>query len=214
MTPDNSSALLCSAYLPPVQYISKFLMCNNIWIEAFENFSKQTYRNRSYILSANGVEALTVPIVKGNSKQLIKDVQIAYDMPWQHTHWNAIVSAYNSTPFFEILADDFRPFFEKKYSYLLDLNLDMLNKILNILEIEDKQIQLTKDFELFTPEGLNLRDAMHPKVQKAKEDIHFSAQPYSQMFDHKFDFQPNLSIIDLLFNCGSASYEMILKSCK
>ncbi len=213
MKMNKPAALLSTAYLPPVQYISKFLLYENIWIEAYENFSKQSFRNRSLILSANGIEALTLPIVKGNSKQLIKDVQIAYDTPWQHTHWNAIVSAYNSTPFFEILVDDFRPFFEKKYTYLFDFNTELLQCILNILEV-NTPVQTTNDFECFDTLGDNLRDAIHPKVQKAQEDTLFKAHPYSQVFDSKFDFQANLSIIDLLFNCGSASYETILRSIK
>lgn len=208
---NSKSILLSTAYLPPVQYISKFLMYDKIWIEAYENFSKQTYRNRCVILSANGKETLTLPIVKGNSKQQIKDVQIAYDTPWQHIHWNAIVSAYNSTPFFEILADDFKLFFQRRYKYLLDFNMEIIQCILNILEL-DRKIQLTKGFEEFEPSGINFRESIHPKIQKAREDTNFKAMPYSQVFDHKFSFQQNISIIDLLFNCGSASYEVILRS--
>ncbi|MFV0553585.1 MAG: WbqC family protein [Mangrovibacterium sp.] len=203
--------LLSTAYLPPVQYLSKFLLNEEIWIEACENFTKQTYRNRCHILSANGVDALTIPVVKGNSKQLMKDVQIAYDTPWQYKHWNAIVSAYNSSPFFEILADDFRPFYERKFNFLLDFNQELLQLILDILEI-DKTIKLTPDFELFDHEGINLREAINSKASKIKKDEHFCAHPYPQVFDNKFDFQPNLSVIDLLFNCGSASYETILRS--
>lgn len=207
------AVLLSSAYLPSVQYISKFLMYEHIWVEAFESFPKQTFRNRCVILGANGLESLSIPVIKSNSKQLMKDVKIEYETPWQHKHWNAIVSAYNSTPFFEILADDFRPFFEKKYSYLLDFNQDILQCILNILEI-CPSMQLTSDFELFSDSGDNLREFMHPKEDKNQFDSHFEALAYGQVFDHKFGFQANLSIVDVLFNCGSASYETILKSIK
>ncbi len=208
----DTSILLSTAYLPPVQYISKFLSYNNVWLEGHEHFVKQTYRNRAVILAANGPESLIVPIEKGRSpKQKITDLRISYDTNWQHIHWNAIVSAYNSTPFFEILEDDFRPFFEKRYEYLFDFNQDILNAILGILEVEPI-VSTTEDFEAVPEPFLNFREAIQPKKQKELPDQNFEAIPYTQVFDDKFGFTPNLSIIDLLFNCGSASYETILRS--
>ena len=211
MTKDEA-ILLSTAYFPPVQYISKFTKHKSVWIEATENFTKQTYRNRTIILGANGTEALVVPVVKGKSKQAICDLKIAYDTHWQHTHWQAIVSAYNSSPFFEILADDFKLFFKKKFDYLLDLNMQILDVILNILEITPS-IRLTDDFEAVPEPFINFREAIHPKSQKALPDLSFKPKPYTQVFEEKFNFVPNLSILDLLFNCGSESYSVLLESC-
>lgn len=209
---NNQDILLSTAYFPPVQYLSKLLMHSTIWIEAFENFSKQTYRNRTIILAANGPEALVVPVEKGRSrKQLIKDIRISYDTNWQHIHWQAIVSAYQSSPFFEVLQDDFRLFFETKPNFLLDFNEAILERVLNILELSPSFKQ-TADFEEVPETCLNFRDAIHPKPQKALPDAHFQAYPYTQVFDDKFQFTPNLSCLDLLFNCGSESYEVLLKS--
>jgi len=210
----NSPILLSTAYLPPVQYITKFLIHPEVWIEGQEHFIKQTYRNRATILAANGPESLIVPVEKGRSpKQNISDLRISYDTSWQHIHWQAIVSAYNSTPFFEILEDDFRPFFEKKFEFLFDFNQQILQTIFDILEISPN-VQITPDFEAVPSNFLNFREAIHPKPQKALEDPNFKPAVYTQVFDDKFGFTPNLSIIDLLFNCGSGSYELLLKSTK
>ena len=208
----DSSILLSTAYLPPVQYITKFLLHRDVWLESQEHFIKQTYRNRAVILAANGPEALIVPVEKGRSpKQKISDLRISYDTNWQHIHWQAIVSAYNSTPFFEILEDDFRPFYEQPFEFLFDFNQQLLHTVFRILELEP-EISQTTDFERVDKLFVNFREAIQPKQQKALPDTDFQAAVYSQVFDDKFGFTPNLSIIDLLFNCGSSSYEMLLKS--
>ncbi|WP_372776364.1 WbqC family protein [Mangrovibacterium sp.] len=208
----NIPILLSTAYLPPVQYFSKFLLHSEVWMESQEHFIKQTYRNRCLILAANGPESLIVPVEKGRSlKQNMAELRISYDTNWQHTHWQAIVSAYNSTPFFEILEADFRPFFEQKFEFLFDFNQQLIQTILDILEISPK-LFLTKEFETVPEPFLNFREAIHPKRQKALPDSDFEPVAYTQVFDDKFGFTSNLSMIDLLFNCGSASYEMLLKS--
>ncbi len=210
----KTEILLSSAYLPPVQYVVKILQYQTILIETQENFLKQTYRNRAVILSANGPESLVIPVAKGrDAKQKMKDLQISYDSQWQHIHWQAIVSAYHSSPFFEILEDDFRPFFQKKFQFLFDFNLQLLRVVLDILEIFP-ELTFTTEFEKVPETCLNFREAIHPKPQKTHPDPEFIPVAYSQVFDDKFGFKPNLSIIDLLFNCGPESYEVLLKSIK
>ncbi len=211
---NKQDILLSTAYLPPIQYVSKFLSHSQIWLEGHEHFIKQTFRNRTIILAANGPESLVIPVEKGRSKnQAIKDLKISYETNWQHIHWNAIVSAYNSSPFFEILEDDFKPFYRKKYKYLFDFNYELLNVVFEILEISPK-INITEDFEEVPQAILNFREGIHPKSQKAILDNSFTPVSYTQVFEDKFGFTPNLSIIDLLFNCGSASYEVLLNSCQ
>lgn len=209
---DSPEILLSTAYLPPVQYVSKFINHPLIWLEKCEHFTKQTYRNRAIILSANGPESLVIPIEKGRSpNQKISDLKISYDTNWQHIHWNAIVSAYNSSPFFEILEDDFKPFYRKKYKFLFDYNLQLLQVVFGVLEIKP-EIKFTEEFELVSKNCINFREGIHPKPQKAMPDASFQAFHYTQVFDEKYEFTPNLSILDLLFNCGSESYEILIKS--
>ena len=208
----DQDILLSTAYLPPVQYLSKFLIHPAIWIETQENFIKQSYRNRTIILTANGPEPLIIPIEKGRSpKQKIIDLRISYDTNWQHIHWNAIVSAYNSSPFFEILEADFKPFYETKFEFLFEFNMELLKLVLDIMEVTPK-IEFTKDFEKVTTTFSNYRESIHPKPKKSTDDSTFHPATYTQVFDDRFGFVPNLSIIDLLFNCGLESYEILTKS--
>jgi len=199
--------ILSSAYLAPVQYYTKFIMAQNIYIEQWDHYVKQTYRSRCMIVSANGPISLSIPVEhSSNDKTLMKDIRIADHGNWQHMHWNAIVSAYNSTPFFEYYQDDFYPFYRKKYSFLLDFNNELQNLILDLLGVDLPATTLSSVYktELIDNE-LDLRDDIHPKKDWRILDEKFTPCDYYQVFDHKFGFIPNMSIIDLLFNMGNES---------
>jgi len=205
-------ALFSTAYFAPIQFYSKIILHRNIYIERFENYSKQTYRNRCEILGANGLITLIVPVIKGKEpKILIKDIRISYDTDWQRNHWRTIFSAYNSSPFFKYYIDDIHPFFTKKREYLFDMNLEINEKICELLGIDNKFI-LTDDFENVPAETINLREAFSPKKHKAKPDPRFKPKKYTQVFSEKFGFVPNLSILDLLFNEGPDSYRILRSS--
>jgi len=204
--------LLSTAYFAPVRFYTKTILFQQVYIEQFENFTKQTYRNRCEIMGANGITDLIVPVVKGrNSKKLIKDVRLSYDIPWQKNHWRTIFSAYNSSPFFEYFKDDIRPFFEKKWKYLLDMNLAIHDEICNLLEIENNML-LTQNFESVPSDSVNLREALSPKKHRRMQDNFFKPYNYTQVFAEKFGFMTDLSIIDLLFNEGPNSYNILVSS--
>lgn len=121
--------ILPTAYLPPRSYI-EVLMSEPATIEQMESFEKQTFRNRCLIRDAKGeLVRLTVPVGKVEHKQLTRDIQISYQTKWQHQHWITLVSAYQHTPYFMYFSDYLRPFYEKEYKWLLDLN-DELNATL------------------------------------------------------------------------------------
>jgi len=206
----EAGILLSTAFFAPVRYFSKLAAYPSVYIEQYEHFIKQTYRNRCVILSANGPVSLIVPVEKGREQKVkIKDLKIAYDEDWQRTHWRTIFSAYNSSPFFEYYADDIEPFFRKKETFLFDLNLRITETIAELTEI-DLELKLTDDFEQIPAEYLNLREKISPKAHRNADASHFSAQPYTQVFGEKFGFVADLSILDLLFNEGPSA-AMILK---
>ncbi|WP_165021163.1 WbqC family protein [Dysgonomonas sp. ZJ279] len=205
---------LSSAYLAPVQYYAKFVNSNRIFIEQNDNYVKQTYRNRCIIMAANGPMPLSVPVVHSSlDKIAMKDIRIAEHGNWQHIHWNAIISAYNSTPFFEYYQDDFYPFYHKKYSFLFDFNEELRIMILKLLNIDSPIVAYTSEYKMdFAASEIDLREVIHPKKDWKIVDSAFKPEPYYQVFDQKFGFKDNMSIIDLLFNMGNDSLIVLNKS--
>lgn len=204
----NKSILLSTAYFAPIQYYTKFINHNKVYIEQFEHFNKQTYRNRCLIQGGNGLIQLIVPVVKGRGpKTLIKDLQISYDVDWQRNQWQTISSAYNSSPFFEYYQDELYQFFKGKHKFLLDFNLKINETICDLTEIENN-VELTTDFENVPAETVNFRELISPKNKKI-EDNSFHPLEYTQVFSDKLGFSSNLSILDLLFNEGPNSYTVL-----
>lgn len=201
-----TSVLLTSFYLAPVQYYSKLFRAERVCIEIHDTYQKQSYRNRCRIAGANGILPLSIPVEKPEAgKCEMKDIRISDHGNWRHLHWNALVSAYNSTPFFEYYCDDFWQFYEKKYTYLVDYNEELRVLICRLLDIQPLVIY-TDRFVKTVPEGMmDFRETIHPKPIRQKPDPDFKALPYYQVFSEKYGFLENLSIVDLLFNMGNES---------
>lgn len=191
---------LTTAYLAPVEYFMALAEADEIWLECYDHYVKQTYRNRCRIATANGVMDLSIPVEKtSGEKQHTRDIRIATHDNWQAQHWRSIESAYNSTPFFEYYKDDFIPFYEKKWDFLWDFNLQIQQKTLELIDIQP-EIKFTKEYQINTEEGISdLRERIHPKKALDGKIL----PTYYQVFEQKFGFLPNLSIIDLLFNMGN-----------
>jgi len=172
-----------------------------VTIEQYDHYTKQTYRNRCRILGANGVINLVIPVVKRHGKKtLMKDVKVDYDTDWQRVHWHSIYSSYASAPFFEFMEDHYQPLYKKKYTFLFDLNTDLLHAALDLLQIK-KPIFTSEQFIPKEP-GADLADAIHPKKEFSHSEREFSPSPYHHVFTDRHGFCPDLSIIDLLFNEG------------
>ena len=236
-------ALLSSTYFGPIQWYQKLNRYDECLIERHESFIKQTYRNRMLIPTTNGPLALTIPTNHDISLSM-KDIRISDHANWRHVHWNALLSAYGESPFFEYYQDDIRPFYEKKYEFLFDFNMEITEKMIELLDIRPK-ISITNEYiqneelkvksieseelkvkseefnglanhkvqssnlkvqskEVQSKEVqsiVDFREAIRPK--KPLPDAEFESKRYYQVYEQKFGFQPNMSILDLLFNEGN-----------
>ena len=133
--------LLPVFYLPPVSWFARFIAQEDITLEQYENFPKQTYRNRANIYGANGKLSLIIPI-KHTGDRLMKDIQISYAENWQKLHWKSIKTAYQSSPYFEYYEDKLQSIFETREPSLLKFNLRALEVLQRILKT-DKGFLLT-----------------------------------------------------------------------
>jgi len=204
MKNDFDSVILSLAYLPPIEYIAQFFLFKNSIIEKDETYPKQTFRNRCYIYGPNGIQMLNIPVIRmfGNHSQT-KDIRISNTINWQLNHIRSIETAYNNSPFYIYYKDKIESFYSKKYDFLLDFDLEYLSVLLDILKCKN-DISLSKGFIKSYPESFDLREKIHP----AKERI-LQAPRYSQVFEERHGFIPNLSILDLLFNKGPEANEYL-----
>ncbi|MEC3879872.1 WbqC family protein [Parapedobacter sp. 10938] len=198
---DNPN-ILPVCYLPPVSYFSVLNGSSMpVQLERFEHYTKQTYRNRTSIYSANGKLDLIIPVQHGSkSHTAMKDVRISYEAEWQRLHWASLQSAYRSSAYFEYYEDDFAPFYQQRFKWLFDFNEAQLMLLLRLMKI-DKEVGHTANYRADYPPGTDFRQAIHPK----KNLTIGSRQPYYQVFAAKHGFIADLSTVDLLFNHGPQS---------
>ena len=225
--------LLSTAYMPPVSYFAAMaeemdgltnrrdgdssieLTPSVIYIEACENYQKQSYRNRCRFYAADGVQALSYPVVHegGTHKLPISEIKIDWSTPWLQQHERAIVSAYRTSAYFEYYQDELFAILESRPERLLDLNTQILKFFIEKTGLA-VDLRMTSEFSregtLTGPDGTlpaceDLRETIHPKRPNTiLQDLKLE-KPYFQVFSRKHGFQSDLSIMDLLFNEGPDS---------
>ena len=197
--------LLTSAYLPPVQYFSKLYASPCIYLETYEHYVKQTYRNRALIAGPNGVQALTIPVEHEYSKRpATRDIRLSDHGNWQHLHRNALQSAYEGSPYFEYYADDILSIYDREHRFLVDFNADFLHTICDLLNLKPNLLQTEAYADAQALGAEDFREVIRPKIPHSIDKT-FRSVEYYQVFRQKHGFLENLSIIDLLFNMGPES---------
>lgn len=199
-------AVMHPAYFPSVAHFSAMVK-HDIIFEVHDNYQKQTYRNRTCVYSPNGKQLLSVPIkhTRKDGRQQYKSVKITYDFNWQKQHRKTLETIYRSSPFFEFYEDEILPVFQKKHTYLTDLNIETIQLMCNCLQI-DFHPEKTSTYQENIPDALDLRH-----LSNAKKESVLTFEAYHQVFREKHGFIPNLSILDLLFNEGPNAVSYLMR---
>ena len=208
----KDTAVLSTAYMPNIQYISKIVLHKEVVIDVHETYLKQSYRNRCEVASANGKLDLSIPILKPNGNRTkTRDIQIDYTTNWQKIHWRAIVSAYSSSPFFEIFEKELAPLYSLKDTLLVDFNTKVLTKLFECIghtvSLSYSNSYISEDKFTF-----DFRNSLSPKKRLQRPDNNFKPAPYYQVFQQKHGFLANLSFLDLIMNEGPAALSIIKRS--
>ena len=201
-----SNLVLPTCYLPNRTYFSHLKNNDEITIEIFESFQKQTTRNRTFIYAANGIQTLSIPLSNRKNHQLTRDITIDYSTRWQDIHWKAIESAYNSSPFFLYYKDELNALLFSNENYLVDFNLNLINWLIKKIKLTCS-IEFTESFENMNNTIL-YKDLIYKQYQKSSK-VSFENNDYFQVFQDKHGYLENLSIVDLLFNEGPNTSSLI-----
>jgi len=204
-----TSALIDLHYLPSIEYFCALKSVDEVVVEKYEHFAKQSYRNRCYINTAHGVEMLSIPLADKHGKVVIQDIRIDYTKNWQNNHWRTIESAYRSAPFFEHYASEIEKAIYKDYSFLFDLNMHLLSFCLHSLKLDIK-FSVSVSYEQSLQQGeVDLRSSISAKKPYSERSV-IKPVKYYQVFGNQF--VENLSLIDLLFCEGPRSPLIISQS--
>jgi hypothetical protein len=188
--------LIHPTYFPSVSHFVAMAQADRMVLEVEDHFQKQTNRNRTYIYSPNGIQLLNIPIKHTKERhQNIKEVQLETAFDWQKQHFKSLEAAYRTSPFFEYFEDSLLPIYNKKYRFLMDLNLESMSIVSKCLGMT---FEYEKTIEYFheVKEYVDYRTLVNGKKDTS------SFEPYTQVFGDKHGFINNLSILDLLFNEG------------
>ena len=202
--------LLSTAYFPALEYFVRFFKHKKVLIDIHETYPKQTWRNRCRIFTTNGPMDLSIPVERPNgNNSKTAEIIISSHNAWQKIHWRGIESAYRNAPFFIYYRDLVENLImDVKTTLLLELNKQILGQILKELGIH-KSVEYTNSFVINSAGSADYRFSISPKAKDRSNINEMIFEPYYQVFANKFGFQPNLSILDLLFNNGPDTLEYL-----
>jgi hypothetical protein len=183
-------------YFPSISHYVAMVQAESVVFEIYDHFQKQTNRNRMYIYSPNGIQLLNIPVKHAKeAHQFTRDVRIENDFGWQKQHFKSLEAAYRTSPFFEYFEDDILPIFQKKHTFLMDLNLETFAVVNECLGLK-LATSNSQDYDRILTNAHDLRVLAQGKKDSNQFDT------YTQVFGDKHGFLNNLSILDLLFNEG------------
>ena len=200
-----NNILIHPGYFPSISHFVAIAQSDLVTFEMDDNFQKQTNRNRMYIYSPNGIQLLNIPIKHSKiAHQKTKDVKLETAFDWQKQHFKSLEAAYRTSPFFEYFEDDIAPIFQKKHTFLMDLNLETMSVVSKCLGLEFDYNETAEYFHEVT-DKIDWRGLINGK----KDTSVF--EPYTQVFGEKYGYLNNLSILDLLFNEGRYALDYLKK---
>ncbi len=191
---------------PCVEYCRTLVKSKYVEFEQYENFQKSSFRNRLVIPSANGLVTLTIPLIGGREQKVsIRQVKIDHSIDWASQHWKTVKSCFMRSPFFDYYEQELETLFFDKSTFLFDFNLKILNWVLEKLKL-DIAITLTDSYIYQYDEGvIDDRNCWLPKNYQTT-----SAIKYSQVFEDRIGFQPNVSVLDLILNEGPNARNILI----
>ena len=200
-----SDIIIHPSYFPSISHFVAIAKAGIVTFEMEDNFQKQTNRNRMYIYSPNGLQLLNVPVKHNKTKhQRIREVKIENDFDWQKQHFKSLEAAYRTSPFFEYFEDAIAPVFQKKHTFLMDLNMETMAVVSKCLGLEFDYGETDEYFH-----EINDKKDFRNLINGKKDNSEFEA--YTQVFGDKHGYLNNLSILDLLFNEGRYALDYLKK---
>jgi hypothetical protein len=186
------NSLMC---FPPVSWWKNAVHYEKVYSDPNELFRKMTCRNRYRIATANGLLQLSVPIMGGREQRKpMREIKIDNKTDWQKQHWRSVFSAYGRAPFFEHYGPELEHLFRQQYEYLVDFNRVTIDWAAKNLRLQNIFSSVADESFLNTAADLRMKTAQPEEMPV-----------YTQVFEDRYGFMPDLSVLDMLMNEGPAA---------